>query len=67
MPNHRRVHLCTVSELVRSLVERRGLSEREATELVARVLSEDPGRLVPRSRVSTEARIRIERLVAQTR
>jgi hypothetical protein len=58
------VHVCTVSELVRSLVERRGLSEREATDLVATVLREDPGRLTRRHRVPTEARIRIERLCA---
>lgn len=61
------MHVCTVSELIRSLVERRGLSEREATELVARVLREDPGRLAPRNRVSIETRIRIEQLVAQPR
>jgi len=58
----RAVHVCTVSELVRSLVERRGLTEREATELVARALREDPQRLVGRQRVPTETRIRIEQL-----
>lgn len=57
-----RVHVCTVSELVRSLVERRGLSEREATEIVARALREDPRALPRRHRVPTEARIRIEQL-----
>ena len=61
------MHVCTVNELVRSLVERRGLSEREATELVARVLREDPRHLPARHRVPTEARIRIEQLVAQPR
>jgi len=61
------VHVCTVNELVRSLVERRGLTEHEATELVARVLREDPRRLPARHRVPTEARIRIEQLVAQPR
>jgi hypothetical protein len=58
------VHVCTVSELVHSLVERRGLSEAEASELVARVLREDPRRLSTRHRVPTEVRIRIERLCA---
>ncbi len=58
------MHVCTVSELVRSIVERRGLSEREATDLIATVLREDPGRLTQRQRVPTEARIRIERLCA---
>jgi hypothetical protein len=61
-PNRAHVHVCTVSELVRSLVERRGLSEREATEIVARALREDPRALPRRQRVPTEARIRIERL-----
>jgi hypothetical protein len=61
------VHVCTVSELVRSIVERRGLSEREATEIVARVLREDPRHLPRRQRVPTEARIRIERLCAAPR
>ena len=56
------MHVCTVSELVRSLVERRGLSEREATEIVARALREDPRSLPRRHRVPTEARIRIEQL-----
>lgn len=58
------VHVCTVSELVRSLVERRGLSEAEATAIVARALREDPRHLPARHRVPTEARIRIERLCA---
>lgn len=61
------MHVCTVNELVRSIVERRGLSEREATEIVARVLREDPRHLPGRHRVPTEARIRIERLSAQGR
>lgn len=56
------MHVCTASELIRSLVERRGLTETEATELVARVLHEDPRRLAQRHRIPTETRIRIERL-----
>ncbi|MGL6278057.1 MAG: hypothetical protein ACRC50_00685 [Gaiella sp.] len=54
--------MCTVSELVRSIAERRGLSEAEAVAIVAGVLHEDPQRLPRRRRVSTETRIRIERL-----
>jgi nucleoid DNA-binding protein len=61
------VHVCTVSELIRSIVERRGLSEREATAIVATVLREDPQQLTRGHRVPTEARIRIERLCAQPR
>ncbi|MSO57541.1 MAG: hypothetical protein EXQ77_00685 [Thermoleophilia bacterium] len=61
---HPRVHICTVAELVRSIVERRGLSEREATELVARALHEDPRRLPLRNRLSIETRLHIERLAA---
>jgi uncharacterized protein YoaH (UPF0181 family) len=60
-----RVHVCTVSELVRSLVERRGVSHDEATALVARVLREDSRRLQDRHRISIEARIRVERLAAE--
>lgn len=56
------MHVCTVSELVQSIVERRGLSEDEAAELVAGVLREDPLHLPQRRRVSTETRIRVERL-----
>jgi uncharacterized protein YoaH (UPF0181 family) len=58
------VNVCTVSELVRSIVERRGLSESEATAIVAKVLREDPRCLTRRHRVPVEARIRIERLCA---
>lgn len=56
------MHVCTVSELVRSIVERRGLSEDEAVAIVADALRADPLRLPERRRVSTEMRIRIERL-----
>jgi hypothetical protein len=61
------MHVCTVSELVRSIVERRGLSEDAATEIVAGVLREDPFHLPQRRRVSTESRIRIERLAVLRR
>lgn len=61
------MHVCTVSELVRSIVERRGLSEDEAAEIVAGVLREDPFHLPQRRRVSTESRIRIERLAVLRR
>lgn len=56
------MHVCTVSELVRSIVERRGLSEDEAVAIVAGALRADPLHLPERRRVSTEMRIRIERL-----
>lgn len=59
----RAVHVSAVSELVRSLVERRGLSEAEATAIVERVLRENPGQLPGRFRVPTQIRIRIEQLV----
>lgn len=65
--SRRPVHVCTVSELVRSIVERRGLSEDEAAEIVAGVLREDPLHLPQRRRVSTETRIRIERLAVVRR
>jgi hypothetical protein len=61
------MHVCTVSELVRSIVERRGLSEDEAVEIVAGVLRADPLHLPERRRVSTETRIRIERLAVLRR
>jgi len=59
------VHVSAISELVNSIVERRGLTEAEATAIVERVLREDPGQLPGRFRVPTEIRIRIERLAAE--
>lgn len=61
------MHVSAISELVNSIVERRGLTEAEATAIVERVLREDPGHLPGRFRVPTEMRIRIERLAAEMR
>jgi len=61
------VHESVISDLVRSLVERRGLSEAEATAIVERALREDPGQLPGRFRVPTQLRIRIERLARDAR
>ena len=59
------MHVSAISELVNSIVERRGLTEAEATAIVERVLREDPVHLPGRFRVPTEMRIRIERLATE--
>ena len=61
------MHESAVSDLVRSIVERRGLTEAEATAIVERVLREDPGQLPGRFRIPTQMRIRIERLVSEAK
>jgi hypothetical protein len=56
--------LCTVTELIRFVVARRGCDEHEAAELVASVLHADPAALPRRHHVPTEARLRVQALVA---
>ena len=61
------MHVSAISELVTSIVERRGLTEAEATAIVEQVIREAPGQLPGRFRVPTELRIRIERLATEVK
>lgn len=56
--------LCTVTELIRFVAARRGCEEREAAELVASVLGADLAALPRRHHVPTEARLRVQALLA---